>query len=114
MSIAIAATRQALAATYATQGTYFGLATGSPGTSATPSNEASGGSYARVATTWSAGTGGVENGSNVTISANSGTYTYAILCSASTGNNMVDNATITSTVLSSAGQIVLTPTFTQS
>jgi hypothetical protein len=114
MAIAIAATRQALAATYATQGTYFGLATGAPGTTSTPANEASGGSYARVATTWTAGSGGIENGSAVTINANAGTYTYAILCSAATGATMVDNAAITSTVLSAAGQIVLTPTYTQS
>lgn len=114
MAIAIAATRQALAATYATQGTYFGLATASPGTSATPSNEASGGSYVRVATTWSAGSGGVMNGSACTISANAATYTYCLLASASSGANMVDNAAITSTTLSAAGQIVLTPTYTQS
>lgn len=114
MSIAIAATRQSLAAAYVALGTYFGLATGSPGTSSTPANEASGGSYARVATGWTAGSGGVENGSAVTVSANAATYDFAILCSAATGNTMIDNCAITSTVLSAAGQIVLTPTFTQS
>jgi hypothetical protein len=114
MSIAIAATRQSLAAEYASLGAFFGLATASPGTTSAPANEASGGSYARVATTWTPGSGGVENGSAVTISANAGTYTYAILCSAGSGSTMIDNAAITSTVLSAAGQIVLTPTFTQS
>jgi hypothetical protein len=114
MAIAIGATRQALATYYGTQGAYFGLATGSPGTTSTPANEASGGSYARVATTWSNGSNGVINGSAVTISANAGTYTYAILCSTGSGTSQIDNAAITSTVLSAAGQIVLTPTFTQS
>jgi hypothetical protein len=114
MAIAIAATRQALANTYATQGTYLGLTTGAPGTTSTPANEATGGGYARVATTWTAGSGGVQNGSATTINAAAGTYTYAILCSAATGATMVDNAAITSTTLSAAGQIVLTPTYTQS
>lgn len=114
MTIAVATTRQALANTYATQGTFFGLATGSPGSTSTPANEASGGGYARVATTWTAGSGGVQNGSAVTINAAAGTYTFAILCSAATGTTMVDNSAITSTVLSAAGQIVLTPTYTQS
>jgi hypothetical protein len=116
MAIAIAATRTALAATYAAQGTYFGLATASPGTSATPANEASGSGYARVATTWSAGTAGVQNGTAVTITAGAATYTYCLLASSATTGaaNMVDNAAITSTVLSATGQIVLTPTFTQS
>lgn len=112
MAIQIAATRQVLADAYKGVGTYFGLATGNPGTTATPANEATGGGYTRVATTWSSGTGGVVNGTAVTISAAAGTYTHALLASAVSGNNMVDNCTITSTVLSAAGQIVLTPTFT--
>jgi len=114
MAIAIATTRQNLADRYATLGTFFGLATGNPGTTTTPANEASGGSYARVATTWSSGSGGVVNGTAVTINANAGTYTHTPLCSAGSGANMIDWAAITSTVLSAAGQIVLTPTYTQS
>ena len=114
MAIAVGSTRQSLAAAYAALGAYFGLATASPGTSATPANEASGGSYARVATTWTAGSNGVENGSAVTINAPIGTYTFAILASGLSGNNMIDNCSITSTQLTAAGQIVLTPTYTQS
>ena len=114
MAIAIAASRQALADTYKTLGTFFGLATGAPGTTATPANEATGGGYARVATTWTSSTGGVVNGSAVTINAAAGTYTYTILCSSGSGANMVDNASITSTVLSAPGQIVITPSYTQS
>lgn len=114
MAIAIATSRQALADAYKALGSYLGLATGSPGTTSTPANEASGGSYGRVATTWTSSSGGVVNGSATTINANAATYTYAILCSAATGNNQVDNCAITSTVLSAPGQIVLTPTYTQS
>lgn len=112
--VAVTNTKQTLAAYYATLGTYFGLATGNPGATATPANEASGGSYARVATTWSAGSGGVMNGTAVTVNAQANTYTYTIMCSGSSGNNMIDNVAINSTVLSAPGQIVLTPTYTQS
>ncbi|DAZ90359.1 phage tail fiber protein [Mycobacteroides abscessus] len=114
MAIAIATSRQALADTYKTLGAYFGLCTGNPGTTSTPANETSGSGYGRIQSTWTSATGGVVNGSAVTINAGAGTYTHTPLCSASTGNNMIDWAAIVSTILSAAGQIVLTPTFTQS
>lgn len=109
------ATLNSLAATYAGFGSWVGLATGAPGTSSTPANEASGGSpaYARKATTWSAGSTGVQNGTAVTIDVAAATYTYVLIASNSTGNNMVDNATITSVVMGAQGQIVVTPTFTE-
>jgi hypothetical protein len=113
MAIRIDSTRQALADTYGSLGTFLGLATADPGATAAPANEASGGSYARVATTWSPEVGGWEQGSACTVNANAGTYTFAILCSAANGNNMIDNSIIDSTILSSAGQIVLTPAFVQ-
>jgi hypothetical protein len=68
---------------------------------------------ARIATTWISSTGGVLNGSAVTINAPSGTYTYSFLATASTSNNMLDKTAITSTTLSAAGQIMVTPSFTQ-
>lgn len=114
MAIAVATTRQTLANAYYAIGSYVGLATGDPGTTATPSNEASGGSYARVATTWSASTGGVANGTAVTINAAAATYTYAFMATSVSGTNMYDKCTITSTTLSGAGQIIVTPTYTQS
>jgi hypothetical protein len=117
MAIAIATSRQSLAATYATLGTWIGVCTGNPGTSTTPINEATGGSpaYARKQTTWTAGAGGVENGSAVTIDVAAATYTYILLASAATvaSANQVDNALITSTVMSAQGQLVITPTYTQ-
>ena len=113
MAIRIDATRQALADAYGGLGKFLGLATADPGAAAAPANEASGGSYARVATTWSSEIGGFEQGTACTINANAGTYTFAILCSAANGANMIDNSIIDSTVLSTAGQIVLTPTYVQ-
>jgi hypothetical protein len=115
MAIAVATTRQSLAAQYATLGTWIGVCTGDPGTTSTPANEATGGSpaYARVATTWTAGAGGVENGSAVTINVAAATYTYILLASGSSGNNMIDKAAVTSVVMSAQGQIVVTPTYTQ-
>jgi hypothetical protein len=113
MAIQIAASRQSLAATYATLGTFLAVCTGNPGTTTTVANEATGGGYARLATTWTPGAGGVENGSAVTLSVPAGTFTFGALCSAATGATQVDNAAITSTVFSVAGQLVMTPAFTQ-
>lgn len=114
MAIAVAATRNALVTEYISLGTWCGLATGDPGTSATPSNEATGGSpaYARKQTTWGSVSSSASTGSAVTIDVAAGTYTWALLASASSGNNMIDTANIVDTVLSAQGQIILTPTFT--
>ncbi len=109
------ATLNSMAAHYAGLGSFVGLATGAPGTSSTPANEATGGSpaYARLATTWSAGTTGVQNGTAVTLDVAAATYSYMLLASSSSGNNQQDNATITSVVMGGQGQIVVTPTFTE-
>jgi len=108
-------TLNSLAAAYAGYGSWVGLASGTPGTSATPASEASGGSpaYARKNTTWSAGTTGVQNGTAQTIDVQAGTYTYVVIASTSSGNSMTDNASITSVVMGAQGQIVVTPTFTE-
>jgi hypothetical protein len=111
-------TAQALAEDYTNMGSYIGLATGDPGSTATPMNEASGGSpaYARQPTNWGAGTGGVYNGTPVTINVKGGglTYNYMILCSGATGNNMVDNCPIPPQVMTADGPITVTPVYTQS
>lgn len=109
------ATLNTLAADYAALGNWIGLATGAPGTALTPSNEATGGSpaYARKQTTFSAGTTGVQNGTAVTIDVAAATYTYMLVASSSSGNNQQDNATITSVVMGAQGQIVVTPSYTQ-
>lgn len=114
MAIAIATTRQNLADRYGTLGTYIGTATGAPGTSATPSNESTGGSpaYARKATTWSSGSTGTITGTAVTVDVPASTVTHILLASAVSGANMIDNADVTDIVFSAQGQAVVTPTFT--
>jgi hypothetical protein len=111
MPISVPTTRQNLADRYASLGTFFGTATANPGTSATPANESTGGGYARLATTWSSSSGGTVNGTAITISVPASTITWAIFCSAATGNNMLDSADVVDTVFSTAGQAVITPTF---
>ena len=115
MAIAVATTRQALADTYKTLGSWIGVCTGDPGTTATPANEATGGSpaYARKQTTWTSSTGGVVNGSAVTVDVPASSYTHILLASSSSGANMVDKADVTDVVMSAQGQIVVTPTYTQ-
>lgn len=98
MGIKNPAKRQTLANTYASDITHFGLATGAPGTSPANGNELTGagpeGTYARVAVSNSAGTGGVRNWANGTLHlpATGTAYeaTVLLLCSAATGATVVD------------------------
>jgi hypothetical protein len=115
MAIAVATTRQSLANHYSTLGSWIAAATGNPGTTSAIANEATGGSpaYARKQTTWTPSTGGVVNGSPVTIDVPAGTYSWMALCSAASGANMVDASDIVDVVMSGQGQIVATPTYTQ-
>jgi hypothetical protein len=111
----ISTTKQSIANYAAGLGHWVGLSTANPGNTATVLNEASGGSpaYARQSTTWtSGGSGGVVNGSAVTINVPAGTFTYAVLCSASTGNYQVDWSQIIAMTTSAQSQIIVTPTYT--
>lgn len=114
MAIAVATTRQALADAYKVLGTWISVHTSDPGTTGT--SEATGGSpaYARKQTTWTSSTGGVVNGSQVTIDLPAGTYGWIAVWSASTSGTFIDKAAITSTTLGAQGQLLITPTFTQS
>lgn len=118
MAIQVATTRQNLADRYATLGTWIGAATAAPGTSATPSNETTGGSpaYARKQTTWSSGSGGQVNGTKVSLDIASGvTITHIILASAATvgAANMIDNADVTDVAFSQQGILDVTPQYNQ-
>jgi hypothetical protein len=116
MAIRIDATKKALTETYVNLGTFFGLALSDPGNDAHPMDEADpAGSYARSPSNWSVNGAGVATGP-CAINADGGTYAYAILCSDSNGDNMIDNCPIggdMGVVLSGAGVVILEPTYTQ-
>jgi hypothetical protein len=118
--VACSLTQNSLAADYVAFGVWLGLATGNPGATATPANEATGGGYTRQSTTWQTPTqlssSATSSGTAQTLSVAANTYTYMLLASASTvgTSNMIDNASITSIGLSASGTIVLTPLFTLS
>lgn len=111
MAVSVGATRQILADAYTGAGSYFSIHTGSPGS--TGANEASGGGYQRKQTTWGTGSNGVTSGSQMQFDLPSGTYTNAGLWSGDApGGIFRDGCAMTSTMLSSPGQILLTPTIT--
>lgn len=94
-------------------GNWIGLATGNPGSTNSPSNEAIGGSpaYTRQETAWTS-TGATSIGSPVTFNIGPGTYTYMMLCSGSSGNNMVDWVPITPQVAAVQTTVTITPLHT--
>lgn len=115
MAIKVVASINSMAASYVSGHTYLGVAAADPGTTATPASEASGGTpaYARKATTWSAGTTGVQNGTQQSIDLAAGAYAWMLLCGSATGNNMWDNCSFASQTLAADGPLLLTPTYTQ-
>ena len=114
MAIAINATKSTLSDAYKGIGAYVGLATGGgPGSSATPTNESTGGGYARVQGTWGTSTNGVVTfTSAVTINVPASTVTFVFLSSLASGAGQFDNADISDITFSATGQAVVTPTFT--
>jgi hypothetical protein len=90
---------------------FVGLATGTPGSTATVANEASGGTpaYARVSCALTDGTGGVVTGAATSVNGFAATFTFAIVCTAITGNNMFDNVAIATTTLTGNAPIIVTP-----
>lgn len=92
-------------------GDYISLHTGSPGT--TGANEVSGGSYVRVATTWSGSGSGSKAGSQVLINVPSGTTVgYFGIWSAATSGTYVGGGTTPTFTYLGAGTLALTPTLT--
>lgn len=114
MAIAINATKEALAAAFAGLATHASLHTGNPGT--TGANEATGGGYARKALTWTEGASdGSTAAAQVEFDVAAGTYTHVALWTAPTEGTLVDVFDIpTDIVMSLAGKIRVTPTYTQS
>jgi hypothetical protein len=120
MPIATVGQRETLAVAYGGAGTFISCHSGA-GPGSTGANEISGGApaYARVATVWAAGpSDGVVNGSQVTINcpAAPGTpITWIGLWTALSGGTFLDGYQLgTSQTFSSQGQLLVTPSFTQS
>lgn len=113
MSIAVTATKNALASAYVALGNWISLHVSDPGT--TGAGEATGGTpaYARKQTSWGAPTNGVATGSQVAIDAAAGTYPWAGIWSAASGGTFVDKIAIASTTLGAQGQVQVTPSYTQ-
>ena len=104
------ATHQAASNAIANLGAYISLHTAAAGT--TGANEATGGSYARVQTTWSAGSTGTNTGSVVNISCAAGTYVEGGIWSLVSGGTFVGSAAFTggNVIVSGTGaSIAVTP-----
>jgi len=96
-------------------GKYISLHSASPGT--TGANEITGGTYARVATTWGAESGGVSVGSQVTINVPAGaTIAFFGIWTALSGPTYVDGGALpaSETYTGSGGSYLLTPTYSAS
>lgn len=93
-------------------GTWISLHSASPAT--TGANEISGGSYARVQTTWSGSGGGSKAGSQVTINVPaSTTIEYFGIWSASSSGNYIGGGPLPNNEsYTGAGTYLLTPTLT--
>lgn len=114
MAIATTTQKNTLVTSYIGAGTWISVHTADPGTTGT--SEATGGSpaYARKQTTWGGAASSASTGSAVTIDLPAGTYTFIGLWTAATAGTFLDKAAITSTTLGAQGQLVVTPTFTES
>lgn len=115
MAIATTAEKNSLATKYGADTTHAAIFTADPGASGTVVGEVTGGSpaYARKAITWGAASGGVVTGT-VTFDVPAGTtITFAGVCSALTGNTLLDKAAVTSQNFASQGTYQLTLTYTQ-
>ena len=109
------ATIDTIVTDYVALGSWIGLCTGNPGNTNAPANEAVGGSpaYSRQETTWTT-SGSQSIGSPVTFNVGPGTYNYAIICSGSSGSNMVDWTPIPPQIKSVQSTITITPLATAS
>lgn len=114
MAIATTAEKNSLATKYGTDAAYVALFTADPGTSGTVVGEVTGGSpaYARKAISWGSASGGVITATVTFDVPASTTITYGGLCTASTGNTLIDRVAITSVTYPAQGQYVATCTFT--
>ena len=117
MAIATNAQKETLAIAYGAAGTYISchVLTGPGTTGANEQPNTGSPAYARKATTWTAGpSDGVNNGSQVTIDLPACTITWIGLWTAATGGTFLDGYQLgTSQTFASQGQLLVTPSFTQ-
>ena len=94
----------------AAAGTFISLHTASPGV--TGANEVTGGSYARVATTWGGASGSADAGSQVTLNVPASTTIthFGIWTLGSGGQYLGGGALPNSEAYTGAGTYLLTPT----
>jgi hypothetical protein len=114
VAIATNVQKETLSTAYGTAGTYISVHTADPGTGPQTNAEASGGGYARVATVWAPGASdGVNYGGQVTINVPAGTFTHIGLGTALSGGTFLDKYQLPSAqTFATAGQLLVTPTFT--
>lgn len=116
MAIRVGTTRQAVAGGYTALGTAFSMHTGA-GAGTTGANEVADGSggYGRESTVWGTGANGVKPGSQMTFDLPVGTYVEVGYWDSLTvgAGTFHDACAMTSTPLSVPGQILVTPTYTQ-
>ena len=101
--------KNSLAVSYGTSAAYAALFTSDPGGTGTVVGEVTGGSpaYARKAITWGAPAAGVVTATVTFDVPISTTVTFAGVCSAATGNTLLDKGAVTSQNFASQGQYVL-------
>ncbi|QXW03993.1 phage tail fiber protein [Rhodococcus globerulus] len=108
MALSIVATANSVANHWASLGASYSLHTGHPGAAGT-ANEATGGGYARQATTWGSAALGVVTGSQMVFPVAAGSYTYMCRWSGSTLLDVIDTTDVT---VSPAGEAKVTPKYT--
>ena len=116
MAIATTTQRENLSTAYGNAGSWISCHTGAPGS--TGAAEYSGGSpaYARKQTTWTPGpSDGVNSGSQVTIDVGATTITHIGLWTAASAGTFLDFYALgTAQTFATQGQLLVTPSFTQS
>ena len=116
MAIATTTQRETLSTAYGAAGSWISVHTAAPGT--TGASEYAGGSpaYARKQTSWTPGASdGVNAGSQVTIDVGATTITDIGLWTAATNGTFLDSYHLgTAQTFATQGQLLVTPSFTQS
>lgn len=114
--VATATEKNSLATKYGVDAVYAALFTADPGATGAVTGEVTGGApaYARKTISWGAAAAGVVTGTCTFDVPTGTTVTFAGVCSALTGANLLDRVAVTSQAFASQGTYALTLTYTQS